>query len=103
MPNLCVGADGRVVVSYLSHTSVESSWHLKLATVEVDPSSGDPSIGAKPPCELGEGFGMNPPAFSADGRWVFGIPREQSAVKIVRRYSVAAAFARAGGESRAAR
>jgi hypothetical protein len=46
------------------------SWRLRVATVDVDPASGGPSVNAEEARTLAEGAAAVAPAFSADGRWI---------------------------------
>lgn len=96
VPNVCLAAYGQVVLTYLSNVDGEPGWHLKIARVDLDPRAGDPVVAPASVRELGEDFSMNLPSFSADGRWVYAVPRAQTRVKVSRRYPVLASLAAQG-------
>ena len=103
LPNVSVTPDGGLAVAYMTFRPGDSDWHLWLAPIAVDPSTGVPTADVKKASDLGTGFGMSPPAFSVDGRWVFAVRRELSANKAVERVSVLDALGRAGATRCASR
>jgi hypothetical protein len=60
------------------------AWRLRIAPVEIDPRSGDPSVNGERTRTLAEGCEPAAPAFSADGRRISYIARGPGALNVRR-------------------
>lgn len=85
LPNLVATRDGRLMVAYISRPLHDQPWGLYVAPVSIDHESGALRAERSASRELMYVAASTLPAFSADGRWLFGInPREPAKRAVVR-------------------
>jgi hypothetical protein len=73
LPNVAATADGRLMLVYLSRTSRQPDWDLRVASIAIEPATGVPVIRHGSSRHAGTGFVASAPTFSVDGRWVYGV------------------------------
>jgi hypothetical protein len=98
MPSMVVAPGGRLVLAYLSRRQGEASWRMRLVPVDVGPDGADPVVRGSEACLVADDCSVTPPAFSADGRWLYRVGRVRSSRDVIRRFSVVEAL---DGRSRA--
>jgi hypothetical protein len=83
-PNLAKAPDGRLALAYLAREGGAVCWQLRLAPVTTDDRGGPPAVATGAARAVTGGHLPSLPAFSADGRWVFGILTSGPAGQVVR-------------------
>jgi hypothetical protein len=95
LPNVSTTPSGELALAYLSRDRNEPLWDLRMASVATDPATGNPGIRRDGSHVLLTGQCVpSGPAFSADGRWVYGIVGLEFGYSSIttRRFSVAGAL-----------
>src|SRR5262249_41196125 len=68
-------APGAGVLAWLARDrGRDGPWRLRIAPVEVDPASGEPTVRDESALTLAEDCAAVAPAFSPDGRWISYVP-----------------------------
>jgi hypothetical protein len=93
-PNLVSTPDGRIALAYLTREPGAAAWSLCVVPVTIDPKTGAPVASASESRPIARDSAVTVPAFSADGRWLYHVPRELTPGKAPTRFSVAQALAR---------
>jgi hypothetical protein len=91
LANVAATADGELALAYLSRSSLEQHWELRVAPIAIEPVTGVPTVLRSSSREVGKGFVCSAPTFSADGRWLYGVRGRESggAPLTLRRFSAA--------------
>ncbi|MDR3634992.1 MAG: hypothetical protein P4L84_14400 [Isosphaeraceae bacterium] len=88
-PTLITTRSGELQLAYLARRKGEQGWRLRTALVTINSVTGAPHAGEPTPAgQEGEGLPF-PPVFSADGRWVHVMTRQQHSAVAVEHFVVA--------------
>ncbi|GAC1465575.1 MAG: hypothetical protein NVSMB9_05300 [Isosphaeraceae bacterium] len=88
LPNLALTPDGRVVLAYLKRIGRTPNLCLMVALIDIDSTTGDPSVGCSGAVQLTKNCATTKPLFSPDGRWVYGISQSDVAGGPALRFSL---------------
>jgi hypothetical protein len=94
LPNLVATPDGRIALAYLKRKRGVVPWALFVAPVTIDPKTGVPVAYASESRQVAGDCAVTLPAFSADGRWLYHLPRLMAPGQEPGRFSVVEALAR---------
>jgi hypothetical protein len=103
LPNLATTPDGRLVLAYLSCQQDRRHWSLRVAPVEIDAGTGNPRVQALRIPSIAEPCMPTAPAFSVDGRWVYGVVATGGSEPRPERFSVVETLAALRGPRLAGR
>jgi hypothetical protein len=83
MPNVAVGAGGKISLAYLARGSRENAWQIRSATLEMDPATNRPRIknGSAATSAVADGLAPASLVVSASGENVYGISASGQTVK----------------------
>jgi hypothetical protein len=73
MPNVVLGAGGKISLVYLSRSRGKKSWKLRSADLEVDPATAQPRTRDGRSSVVGDGLALSSLVVSADGKSVYGL------------------------------
>ena len=92
LPNLVATPDGGIALAYLRRKPGVVAWALHVAPVTINPTTGEPVAFVSQSRQVGGDCAVTLPAFSADGRWLYHLPRILPPGQGFGRYSVAEAL-----------
>lgn len=98
LPSLALTPDKEVVMAYLTRTTGQATWDLKLAPVAFHSETGEPRARTRIAVMLAENVAVTFPAFSPDGLWVHSIRLPVRSVARADRFSVADAIPSQSGQ-----
>jgi hypothetical protein len=102
LPNIAATAEGDLALAYLSRQSSQTLWELCVASIMINPATGAPTVRHGSIQNVSGSFLPSAPAFSADGRWVYGIRNHDLGTSrlVVQRFPATDALAQADGAPR---
>jgi hypothetical protein len=83
-PRLVAGPAGGMTLAYLVRREFQQKWSLRACPVVLDRSNGGLKVLAGGTKSLADGVLLSPPAFSADGRWVFTAVADEDGPRVIR-------------------
>ena len=83
-PNLAATPDGTLVLAHFARATVSNEWTLRLSPVDFDGTGGAPRVRPGSDRVIADGLVSVLTPFSADGRWLYGIPRHSPSDQVVR-------------------
>jgi hypothetical protein len=95
LPSIALTPAGGLTLAYLARMRDQTPWELRVARLESDPATGAPMVRRGGSRGLARGCIATAPAFSTDGRWVYGIVDCEPGIAPIapRRFPVAGALA----------
>jgi hypothetical protein len=73
LPYVARKAGGDLALVYLRRPSGQPHWELRVASLVIDPATGNPMVRPGSGHDAAGRFVCSSPTFSADGRWVYGV------------------------------
>ena len=75
LPNMIATPDGRLALAYLRREPRSANWELAVVEVRLDAMTGDPIAQTAECRPVASESALSLPAFSADGRWLYHLPK----------------------------